>query len=560
MASEIKVDTISEKTSAGGVTIDGLLIKDGNISGDVALAGTTPTFTIGDAGAEDATLLFDGNAQDFHIGLDDTADDLVIGVGSTLGTTTAIAIDENANTTFSGTVTVGVDNTGKDVKLFGATSGSYWLWDESADGVVQIGTLTVGVDNTGHDVKLFGATSGSYWLWDESADGVVQIGTLTVGVDNTGHDVKLFGATSGSYALWDESADDLNLIASGLGITTAKDLGAGIHIRTADSGASVHSSGDELVIEGSGTVGMTFLSGNDQNCNIFFGDDGDNNIGYIEYDHSANAMTLGDTASNSLRLDGQKLSTGGEAAADCDAGGITLDQNASDGKLISFKSSDIAHGITSQVETDTWGQISKYDGAPGGMDIWGFSETGMAMQFKAFTGEDTANSTKSTSGEAAVRVNVFQHNGSAGVELLPANSNLFTVENAGGTKFIVDVEGELHSDGGAQTAYDEYDDAQLIRACDLSRGRGTIDSKFDKFIAYNHEHLADLKLVGREEDGTPNHFINVTGMQRLHNGAIWQQYEKHNQLLEAVYDLAKEAVGEEKANAILDKHEVKRLQ
>ena len=91
-------------------------------------------------------------------------------------------------------------------------------------------------------------------------------------------------------------------------------------------------------------------------------------------------------------------------------------------------------------------------------------------------------------------------------------------------------------------------------------GRGVIDSKFDKFVAYNHEKLADLKLVGKNEDGTPNHFINVTGMQRLHNGAIWQQYEKHNQLLEAVYDLAKEAVGEEKANAILEKHEVKRLQ
>jgi hypothetical protein len=94
----------------------------------------------------------------------------------------------------------------------------------------------------------------------------------------------------------------------------------------------------------------------------------------------------------------------------------------------------------------------------------------------------------------------------------------------------------------------------------LSHGKGVIDSKFDKFVAYNHEKLADLELVGREDDGTPNHFVNVTGMQRLHNGAIWQQYEKHNQLLEAVYDLAKEAVGEEKANAILDKHEVKRLQ
>jgi hypothetical protein len=95
MASEIKVDTISEKTSAGGVTIDGLLIKDGGISGDVSLIGTTPTFTIGDAGAEDATLLFDGNAQDFYIALDDSADDLLIGKGSTVGTTPAISIDSD---------------------------------------------------------------------------------------------------------------------------------------------------------------------------------------------------------------------------------------------------------------------------------------------------------------------------------------------------------------------------------------------------------------------------------------------------------------------------------
>jgi len=101
MASELKVNTISEKTSGSGVTIDGLLIKDGGISGDVSLIGTTPTFTIGDAGAEDAALVFDGNAQDFYIGLDDSADDLIIGQGSTVGTNPAISIDENQNVTIA---------------------------------------------------------------------------------------------------------------------------------------------------------------------------------------------------------------------------------------------------------------------------------------------------------------------------------------------------------------------------------------------------------------------------------------------------------------------------
>ena len=111
----------------------------------------------------------------------------------------------------------------------------------------------------------------------------------------------------------------------------------------------------------------------------------------------------------------------------------------------------------------------------------------------------------------------------------------------------------------AITAYDEYEDAQLGRALELSHGKGVINSKFDKFISYNHEKLADLQLVGREKDGSPNHFLNVTGLQRLHNGAIWQQYEKHENLLNAVYELAVEAVGEDKANKILDKNDIKLL-
>ena len=40
------------------------------------------------------------------------------------------------------------------------------------------GTLTVGVDDTGHDVKFFGASSGRYWEWDESADKMIVNGQI----------------------------------------------------------------------------------------------------------------------------------------------------------------------------------------------------------------------------------------------------------------------------------------------------------------------------------------------------------------------------------------------
>ena len=75
----------------------------------------------------------------------------------------------------------------------------------------QAATFTVGVDDTGYDVTFFGDTASRYWLWDTSADGVVQRGTLTVGVDDTGHDVKFFGASAGAYMEWDESLNLLEL-------------------------------------------------------------------------------------------------------------------------------------------------------------------------------------------------------------------------------------------------------------------------------------------------------------------------------------------------------------
>lgn len=51
--------------------------------------------TLGDGTANDTKIVFDGNAQDYHIGLDDSTDSLTIGKGSTLGTTTSMAIDAN---------------------------------------------------------------------------------------------------------------------------------------------------------------------------------------------------------------------------------------------------------------------------------------------------------------------------------------------------------------------------------------------------------------------------------------------------------------------------------
>jgi len=161
----------------------------------------------------------------------------------TVGSTTT-ELDAEANLTFTGsaltcigTVTVGVDGTGHDVKYFGDTSGAYMLWDESADDLVLAGDA--GIDLAG-DIDVDGTAN----LDTVDIDGNTQVdGTITVGVDNTGYDVKLFGATASSYMLWDESADSLLLEASTLDLNGTAD---GL-ILDADGDTTISSPSDDQI-------------------------------------------------------------------------------------------------------------------------------------------------------------------------------------------------------------------------------------------------------------------------------------------------------------------------
>ena len=76
----------------------------------------------------------------------------------------------------------------------------------------------------------------------------------------------------------------------GIGAVPTGDLGVGLHVKSADSGASVDGGADELVIEGSAHSGLSILSGTSSTGSIHFGDSGDNDIGNIIYQHNDNTM------------------------------------------------------------------------------------------------------------------------------------------------------------------------------------------------------------------------------------------------------------------------------
>ena len=123
----------------------------------MTLKGTTPTLTIGDAGAEDTKIVFDGNAQDFYIGLDDSADDLLIGLGSTVGTTPAITIDENLKATLSGDVEIGT--TAPKINL--KNTDTSIVADQSL-GVIEIESTDGSTGSAGTIAKLDIAASGVF--------------------------------------------------------------------------------------------------------------------------------------------------------------------------------------------------------------------------------------------------------------------------------------------------------------------------------------------------------------------------------------------------------------
>jgi hypothetical protein len=150
----------------------------------------------------DTEIQIAATTVDVNGALDVSGTALVTGV-----LTTTAATVSNGGGQFNGAINVGVDDTGYDVKFFGATTGKSLLWDESADSLIVTGTTT-----------LVGTTN----LDAVDIDGATQIdATVTVGVDDTGYDVKFFGATAGAYMLWDESADDLILGgAAGLSVNS----------------------------------------------------------------------------------------------------------------------------------------------------------------------------------------------------------------------------------------------------------------------------------------------------------------------------------------------------
>ena len=150
-------------------------------------------------------------------------------------------------------------------------------------------------------VKIFGTASNKALVVANSGD---QYAYATFVGNNTTDDGQVrFGACDDAAIIMAGNAVALRITdAQKVGIGESSPLGQ-LHVKTADSGASVNGEADELVIEGSGYSGMTILSGTSEAGAIMFGDSGDNGIGRVLYDHSGNALQFHTSGAEAVRID-----------------------------------------------------------------------------------------------------------------------------------------------------------------------------------------------------------------------------------------------------------------
>jgi len=520
------------------------------------------TVTVFNENSADVDFRVESNGNANMLFVDSGNDHVNIGTSSDLGGVlnvngqTVILTTDNSDTLTL--VSTDADaSVGPNLRLYRSSSSPA---DDDTTGAINF----IGRNDNSQDVTYASIRSFAVDVSDGSEDGLIAI---SIPVNGTSKDFVKMGINE---TVFNEDSADLNFRVESNGnanmlfVDGGNDkvgIGNAAPANTLDISDTAATDKTLRLGQSSGTANASatikIASGGTGNAMLRFDYESNEDRARIGVTTSGQALqffTAGDNERMRILAGGQ-ISTGGEDNPDPGSGGLCLQQGAIDSSIMTFKSSDVAHGITNTAETDTYGFFQKVNGASGGLKMFGFSEGESALQIDAdYT---TDNTTKGTGATCPLQFNIRKKDGT-GTGSPGADANMFSVTNNGQTKFIVDEDGDIHNDGSV-TAYDNYEDAQLVRAFDLSHGKGVIDSKFDKFISYNHEALADMKLVGREEDGTPNHFVNVTGMQRLHNGAIWQQYEKTEKLANAVYELAKAAVGEEKANEILEQNEIKLL-
>ena len=262
--STIKANTIAETTSASGVTIDGLLIKDGVLG----------------ANTVDSVAYVDGSIDNAHIA-DDAIDSEHYADGSIDNAHIADdAIDSEHYADGSIDTAHIADNQITLAKMAGGTDGNIISYDASGDPVAIA---------TGSDGQVLTSTGAG----SPPAFEAIPASAVTAINNATANELVTIGGTT------TELDAESGLTFSGTTLTVTNKIGinensvaaTNLHITSGDVGTipTLVSDFDEVCIENS-TSGITFMGTTSGGGGLCFGDTADADVGYIFYYHAQDQM------------------------------------------------------------------------------------------------------------------------------------------------------------------------------------------------------------------------------------------------------------------------------
>jgi hypothetical protein len=150
--------------------------------------------------------------------------------------TVANSIQFEGNVYHNGTITVGVDGTGHDVKFFGDTAGSYFLWDQSADALLLTDSTPIKLGDS-QDLQIYHDGSDSY-IKDAGAGGL-KVDTNTFDLRNAaGNETMIATTENGAVNLYYDNNVKLSTVTGGINVTGDTDT-------------------DTLTVSGNATIGGT---------------------------------------------------------------------------------------------------------------------------------------------------------------------------------------------------------------------------------------------------------------------------------------------------------------
>jgi len=286
------------------------------------------------------------------------------------------------------------------------------------------------------------------------------------------------------------------------------------------------------------------------------------NVGFdMQYNHTSGAMKWSIAGSDeALTATGARWAIRDTTNANQNIG-LTINQEANDNEILAFKSSEVAHGLVSVMETDTYGTVDKYSGDYGGLRLTGVTESnGVAAVIQGYNSNTGGlDATPGTGTGGPVQMRAFHHDGSNSRVNSPSNALIFTVGcyNTAGSYanvFHIDEDGDIAVDGSSTVGtFDDQIDYQLVRSARQALTPDLFHSGTNEMIAQHGDLLEENRIVFRNKDTDGVPFVNLKRGLFLAWDGIYQTGKK-------VYEDLSPAVDEMRSEIAELKQSLKLLQ